>query len=175
MLICPAPKIFQKSRKLKDLRTCFRFFFEKKIFGGKKKFLTFFDGFPRHFDFSTIINNFPTFLCWYVQPRKYFQKVENLRIYWPVFDFKPKKHIFFADSRICLKKSQLRRRFSIFFLAVGCAEIFFAISRSFFSDALEITILKHRISPCEQRCQHGGRRSSCDKIFFQKIPRVVRK
>jgi len=49
-----------------------------------------------------------------------------------------------------LKKSQLGRRFSIFFLAVGCAEIFFPTRRILVSDALEITILKHRISPCDQ-------------------------
>ena len=68
------------------------FFLKKKIFGEKKKFLTFFGGFPRHFDFSTIINNFSTFLCWYVQPQKYFKIVENSRIYGHVLDFFWKKN-----------------------------------------------------------------------------------
>ena len=39
-----------------------------------------FEAFLRHFVFSTIINNFSTFFRRYVQPRKYFKKVENLTI-----------------------------------------------------------------------------------------------
>ena len=42
--------------------------------------ICFFEAFLRHFHFSTIIDNFSTFWCWYLQPRKHFQKVENLRV-----------------------------------------------------------------------------------------------
>jgi len=58
------------------------------------------------------------------------------------------KYRFRPQKTTNLKKSQLRRGFSIFFLAVGCAEIFFAISRILVWDSFEFTILKHRISPC---------------------------
>jgi hypothetical protein len=44
-----------------------------------------------HFDFTTIIDNFSTFFRRYVQPQKYFKKVENLTIYGPVFEFFGKK------------------------------------------------------------------------------------
>jgi len=55
-----------------------------------------FGAFLRHFAFWTIIDNFSTFFRRYVQPRKYFKKVENLRIYDPVFDSeKTKKKFFF--------------------------------------------------------------------------------
>ena len=47
-----------------------------------------FEAFLRHFHFSTIIDNFSTFWCWYLQPRKHFRKVENLRVYRPIFDSK---------------------------------------------------------------------------------------
>ena len=50
-----------------------------------------FEAFLWHFVFSTIINNFSTFLRRYVQPQKYFKKVENLTIYGPVFEFFGKK------------------------------------------------------------------------------------
>ena len=50
-----------------------------------------FEAFLRHFVFSTIINNFSTFFRRYVQPQKYFKKVENLTIYGPVFEFFGKK------------------------------------------------------------------------------------
>ena len=52
-----------------------------------------FEAFLRHFIFSTIINNFSTFFRRYVQPRKYFKKVENLTISWPVFESEQKKSI----------------------------------------------------------------------------------
>ena len=53
-----------------------------------------FGAFLRHFVFSTIIDNFSTFFRRYVQPRKYFKKVENLTISWPVFESEQKNSIF---------------------------------------------------------------------------------
>ena len=38
-----------------------------------------FEAFLRHLAFLTIINNFSTFFRRYLQPRKYFKKVENYR------------------------------------------------------------------------------------------------
>ena len=71
-----------------------------------------FEAFLRHFHFSTIINNFSTFWCWYFQPRKHFKKVENLRIYDPVFDSeKTKKNFFF-------EKSIFRRVVTGFFISI---------------------------------------------------------
>ena len=57
-----------------------------------------FEAFLQHFVFSTIINNFSTFFRRYVQPQKYFKKVENLTIYGPVFDFLAKKVVFGQNS-----------------------------------------------------------------------------
>ena len=52
-----------------------------------------FEAFLRHFIFLTIINNFSTFFRRYVQPRKYFKKVGNLTISWPVFESEQKNSI----------------------------------------------------------------------------------
>ena len=57
-----------------------------------------FEAFLRHFTFSTIINNFSTFFRRYVQLRKYFKKVENLTISWPVFESE-QKIIFLAKKK----------------------------------------------------------------------------
>ena len=52
-----------------------------------------FEAFLRHLAFLTIINNFSTFFRRYLQPRKYFKKVENLSIYGPVFESEQKNSI----------------------------------------------------------------------------------
>ena len=71
-----------------------------------------FEAFLRHFHFSTIINNCSTFFRRYLQPRKYFKKVENLRIYDPVFDLEKIKKIFFFE------KSIFRRVVTGFFILI---------------------------------------------------------
>ena len=58
-----------------------------------------FEAFLRHFVFSTIINNFSTFFRRYVQPRKYFKKVENLTVYRPGFE-SAKNIIFLAKKSL---------------------------------------------------------------------------
>ena len=57
-----------------------------------------FGAFLRHFAFWAIIDNFSTFFRRYVQPRKYFKKVENLTISWPVFESE-QKIIFLAKKK----------------------------------------------------------------------------
>ena len=60
MLICPAPEIFSKSRKLKDLLTCFRFQTQKTHF-----FCRFQDMFEKISASAQIFDFFPRgWLCW---------------------------------------------------------------------------------------------------------------
>ena len=71
-----------------------------------------FGAFLRHFAFWAIIDNFSTFFRKYVQPRKNFKKVGNLRIYDPVFDLEKILEIFF------FKKSIFRRVVTGFFILI---------------------------------------------------------
>jgi ribosomal 50S subunit-associated protein YjgA (DUF615 family) len=80
-------KYFKKVENLRICRPVFEIFLQKKSFLPKKIVFEDFGAFLRHFDFRTIIDNFSTFFRRYVQPQKYFKKVENLRICRPVFEF----------------------------------------------------------------------------------------
>ena len=60
------------------------------------------------------------------------------------------KSQFWPQKTSNLKTPPIRHGGSIFFLVVGCAEIFFPTSRILVWSASEFTILKHRISPCVQ-------------------------
>jgi hypothetical protein len=62
----------------------FEFFGKKWSLSKNKIVFDVFEAFLRHFVFSTIIDNFSSFFRRYVQPRKYFRKVENLSICRPV-------------------------------------------------------------------------------------------
>jgi len=73
---------------------------QKCRFSRKKYVFDVFEAFLWHLDFTTIINSFSTFFRGYFQPQKYFKKVENFRIYGPVFDFFGKKSVF-REKKIC--------------------------------------------------------------------------
>jgi hypothetical protein len=116
----PASICFLKSRKLKDLRTCFRFFWQKKCFSRKKYVFYDFEAFLWHFDFTTIIDNFSTFFRRYVQPQKYFKKVETsgfTRLFSSFLGktcvFRGKKYVF-EDFEALLWHFDLRQLLTVF-------------------------------------------------------------
>ena len=87
---------------------------------------------------SSLITNLPS------EFSKTIQKYEKSRFY-------HSKILKTTEKHTNLKKSQERRSKSFFFLAAGCAEIFFPKTRIFSFPVYDFTILKHLISTC------GGR------------------
>ena len=106
---------------------------------------------------SSLITNLPS------EFSKLIQKYEKSRFY-------HSKILKTTEKHTNLKKSQERRSKSFFFLAAGCAEIFFPETRIFSFPVYDFTILKHLISTCVQF--YGGGKPDMVEEFAGRLKKL---